>query len=157
MGSNNFQLRVQNADLSWRLLAKTVNMKHLSILLLLFFSTGSEVYCQNNLVLDTIIYKTLIHTSGNSTWQVTIPTGKVWKIENVILSRLDTNEYFALTLEGQILARASYSTSSGEYTNFQIQFPLWLPPGDYTFYTAHTNPTSGRKASVSIIEFNIVP
>ena len=111
-------------------------MKHLliSCFLLLSLNLFSKGNLQFNqvLILDATV-------AGNA---VTIPAGKVWKIESVAMT--SNNSYFQIQWGG-----SNYfviNTSSG-YSNL----PFWLPSNTTVTFIA----SSATK--VSIIEFNVVP
>ena len=64
-------------------------MKTLTFFLFICLVT-KEGFAQNNLVFDTVQYVSLNWVSSTTNKQVTVPTGKVWKIESVIVSPLAT-------------------------------------------------------------------
>lgn len=83
---------------------------------------------------------------------ITVPTGKVWKIESTSLMYYD----------------GTWANSDGNpvFINKHVvwdlgpqgldQLPLWLSPGTYTVQTTGYN-SSELFFSYSVIEFNVVP
>lgn len=86
---------------------------------------------------------------------ITVPAGKVWKIESVM-----ANMYFG---------NGTISTTAGVLLNNRslfhggvvAAFPIWLPEGTYTMrvmYTSNTGYTNSTAyGSLSGIEFNVTP
>jgi len=111
-------------------------MKHLIFSCFLFLSLN--LFSQGNLQFNQVL--TLdAPTAGN---QVTVPAGKVWKIESVAMS--SNNAYFQIQWAG--LSYFIVNTSSG-YNNL----PFWLPSN------AVITLIGSAATKVSIIEFNVVP
>ena len=111
-------------------------MKHLLISCFLLLSLNS--FSQGNLQFNQVLIIDAT-VAGNA---VTIPAGKVWKIESVAM--VSNNSYFQIQW-----GDANYfviNTSSG-YSNL----PFWLPSNTTVTFIA----SSATK--VSIIEFNVVP
>lgn len=122
---------------------------------------------QGNLQFNQVKYINLSYVlpNGNSyqTYDqvITVPAGKVWKIESAIGSNKSNSTSYvspttSVTLDGGILS--FYSSSTGNYQ--AAAFPIWLPEGSYTLglisagssFTGST--IIGR---VSLIEFNVIP
>lgn len=140
----------------------------LSICLLAgLFLTGSGVLAQGTLQFNQV--KLVSATSE------TVPTGKVWKVENVAGSRVlqyqisstSTSDFNpadqAILINGNaVTVTQAVATGAGSgtgntswrasytYAASPTDFPLWLPAG--TTLAASTNVTY-----ISVIEFNIVP
>ncbi len=109
-------------------------------LLLIFALVCSNiVWSQGNLQFNQVLILDAIPAPGNA---VTVPAGKVWKIESVALS--NNNAYFQINWGG-----TSYFVlnNSSLYANL----PFWLPSNESVSLVGSTN------AKVSIIEFNVVP
>ena len=85
-----------------------------------------------------------ITTIGN----ITVPTGKVWKIESTSVKRNDISE---ISSASYVLILNNHRTSG----NFSV-FPIWLSAGNYLVKIS--GPASENViASISAIEFNITP
>ena len=107
-----------------------------SVLFLLNFSVLS--FSQGNLQFNQVLVLDA-PVAGN---QVTVPAGKVWKIESVAMA--SNNAYFQIQWAG--LNYFIVNTSSG-YNNM----PFWLPSN------ATITLVGSSSTKVSIIEFNVVP
>ena len=108
-------------------------------LLVLYALVGSNlVWSHGNLQFNQVLI--LDATPAGNT--ITVPTGKVWKIESVALS--SNNAYFQIKWGG-----TSYFVlnNSSPYANL----PFWLPSNESASLIGSAN------AKVSIIEFNVVP
>ena len=88
---------------------------------------------------------------------ITVPAGKVWKIEAASLTRTDSSpvsgvinagSFHSLTIAGHV----AYYSSAPESSNF----PIWLSEGTYPVggYVSSSIPS---RVSISAIEFNVVP
>ncbi len=125
------------------------------------------VKSQGNLQFNQVKLIKLSYVTPNSnSYQVydqviTVPAGKVWKIESVIGSAQSaTNNYVSpttsVTLDGVILS--FYSSSTGSYQ--AAAFPIWLPEGSYTLgLVSSASVTTGTTITgrFSAIEFNVAP
>ena len=89
---------------------------------------------------------------------ITVPTGKVWKIESTSvkennLNSLAGNGSFVLLLNNHV----AYSTYQGN-SGFPFVFlPIWLSAGSYQVKISSGAPQINTIASISAIEFNITP
>lgn len=93
--------------------------------------------------------------------QLTVPSGKVWKVEGIAAPRMEF--YYNQSLQDQnilingttvsvqfnALYNTGYSTSSQQNMGWGTHFPLWLPAGT-------TLKTGSNVAYISVIEFNLV-
>ena len=109
--------------------------KLLSIAVLLI---SLSVSAQGNLQFNQVLSLDA-NVAGNP---VTVPAGKVWKIESVAFS--NNNAYFQIQWGG---VNYFVLNNSAPYANL----PYWLPSGESVSLVANVN------AKVSIIEFNVVP
>lgn len=111
-------------------------MKKLLIILALICS--NIVWSQGNLQFNQVLILDAT-PAGNA---ITVPAGKVWKIESVALS--SNNAYFQIKW-----GATSYFilNNSSPYANL----PFWLPSNESASLIGSAN------AKVSIIEFNVVP
>ena len=124
---------------------------------LLFVAISAACFAQVNLQYDSTItlgesitdyYQTTTTTNGP---QSTVPVGKTWKIENIIVS-----DNFIV----KINSMPFYLSNS--YTSNPIQFPLWLKSGDriqfaYNYSGSSGIPTGTAYYFMSALQFNIVP
>ena len=111
-------------------------MKKLLVFCFLFSALGLKA--QGNLQFNQVLSLDA-NSAGNP---VTVPSGKVWKIESVAFS--SNNAYFQIRWGGVNYFVLNNSTP---YANL----PYWLPSNESISLVANVN------AKVSIIEFNVVP
>ncbi len=145
-------------------------MKNISLVILLV-SVAFLSFGQGNLQFNQVINHTITTPLGqgysglnNQTLTVTVPAGKVWKIESAHLSYQGSsstkyyianasNESTQLVLNGAIIAvddDAFYVTPG----------PIWLAAGSHTFILqGYINSSSqySWNAFITAIEFNITP
>lgn len=108
------------------------------LLLITTFFISLQLSAQGNLQFNQVL--SLDANSGGN--PVTVPAGKVWKIESVAFS--SNNAYFQIQWGGVNYFVLNNTTP---YANL----PYWLPSGESVSLVANVN------AKVSIIEFNVVP
>lgn len=142
------------------------------LLILLGFVTIATIgFAQGNLQFNQVINVTINTPSGvgnsgnnNQTVTVTVPAGKVWKIESANLSYQSasggkyyvadaTNEITQLVLDGAIIA-----VESDDF--YKTPGTMWLTPGTHTFILqGYINSSSQYRwnALVTGIEFNVLP
>ena len=146
-------------------------MKHLLTLsFCLFFGT---FFSQGNLQFNQVILWNLNSSTVNCTSNtppvgtqacsclitstITVPQGKVWKIEAVSVPDIST--MWALYI-GNFMLFCMQSYNGGEIFHQDINFPIWLPSGTYN-YKAFLQQCDGNStfpgSSASIIEFNVIP
>jgi hypothetical protein len=97
---------------------------------------------QGNLQFNQVL--NIEFTSGVST-TYTVPAGKVWKMENVLLGSL--NNYACMNFNGTTYYLRQHNTSSSSWDNF----PFWLGTGQTFSIGGSCSP-----GLLSIIEFNVV-
>jgi hypothetical protein len=155
-------------------------MKILILALLLFL--GSQLYSQGNLQFNQVIYQTLtgnLPNTGTSapeytfqTLVITVPAGKVWKIETSTchtvqgtnnetrIGGTSSSDNIVLFLDQDVLSY-SFNTNTLISMISPSNLPLWLPSGNYTLkligkcqsqYASYT-----AYGSLHAIEFNIIP
>jgi hypothetical protein len=118
-------------------------MKFLVIFAFLFlFFTSTKA--QGNLQFNQVI--TSAFASGNVT-PVTVPAGKVWKLENCMLN--STGNSYTYMLYNGTYYNLRQQGSSSQVANF----PFWLSAGSTVTFGAG----GAAGGVISIIEFNIVP
>ena len=124
---------------------------------LLFVAISATCFAQVNLQYDSTItlgesitdsYLTTSTTNGP---QSTVPVGKTWKIENIIVS-----DNFTV----KINSMPFYISTN--VSNSRIGFPLWLKSGDtiqfeYNYSGSSMTPTRTAYYFMSALQFNIVP
>ena len=105
---------------------------------------------QGNLQFNRVISTSLVLNAGQSSSLITVPAGKVWKIES-ITANVSGNSNHTYEINGNALAIFPISSPP------EINYGKWLKAGD-TFKVSNSpygaNPTTYY---YSIIEFNIVP
>jgi hypothetical protein len=132
------------------------------ILTLLFLVISYLNYAQGNLQFNRVINHVIPAGNGNAsgiiTGSVTIPSNKVWKIESCGYKSAG-NPYWSLILDNYVLFSYSYYPASSINPYWQPPYPIWLPAGTYAWKAQYYNNAAGffEGASISIIEYNIVP
>ena len=115
-----------------------------TILFLFAFSILGSLKAQGNLQFNQVI--NMAFTAANTT-PVTVPAGKVWKIESCMLN-VAGNGYAYMLYNG-----VNYNLRQQQTSANVVNFPFWLSSGTtVTFGNAGAN-----GGLLSIIEFNIVP
>lgn len=105
--------------------------------------TALTLTAQGNLQFNQVL--NIEFTSGVATTR-TVPAGKVWKMENVLLGSL--NNYACITYNGNTYYLRQHNTSSSAWDNF----PFWF--GSDQSFSIGGSCSSGL---LSVIEFNVVP
>lgn len=121
-------------------------------------------------------------TSNQRYWgefnSITIPDGKVWKIESAVMyERRDTSSSpvsgrndFAPNIYGSITPLGGNSEQSlqlndtpvflyqyiGNYSESMVKYPIWLPSGEYIPHSYQSNSES-TEFTIYALEFNIIP
>lgn len=117
-------------------------MKKILTLICALFTT--YVYSQGNLQFSAVKYIKL-ESVYNFDTLITIPIGKVWKIESAAASFTGTY-YPRINLDNATIAYG---------LGIATPFPIWLSNGTYTFsLIGGGSPGNGF---ISAIEYNIVP
>ncbi len=158
-----FHHRIQHHPL------KQFTMKNL--LLILTCALSTSLFAQGNLQFNQVITQNYSITENaynsisNSNTSLTVPSGKVWKIESVIFKTYSANNTYDpncfLMINGfNVLFEtgSSYGNDSGGALNHQ---PIWLKAGNQIGFsmknTCATNCLQSMDGFISIIEFNIIP
>ena len=118
-------------------------MKTLLFTMGLFF-LGS-VKAQGNLQFNQVINMAF---SGANTTPVTVPAGKVWKLENCMLNT-PSNTYAYMLYNG-----VYYNMRQQQSSAHNVNFPFWLSAGTSVTFGGNGGGAGGM---LSIIEFNTVP
>jgi hypothetical protein len=123
--------------------------KILYSLLLLLAASSFLAQAQGNLQFNRVISESISLNPSQSSTLITVPAGKVWKIEAVEANHSGSTIY-KYEINGQVFAISNGSPS-------RINHGLWLKAGD-TFRVLN-GPTGNNNTPYyySILEFNIVP
>lgn len=116
-----------------------------TLLFLLIFMSFGVLKAQGNLQFNQVI--NMAFTGANTT-PVTVPAGKVWKIENCMLNTPSNN--YAYMLYNGVYYNLRQQLSSAHNVNF----PFWLASGTSVTFGGNGGGAGGM---LSILEFNIVP
>lgn len=109
-----------------------------------FLILGS-LKAQGNLQFNQVI--NMAFTSANTT-PVTVPAGKVWKLENCMLNT-PSNNYAYMLYNG-----VYYNLRQQQTSAHIVNFPFWLSSGTTVTFGGNGGGAGGM---LSIIEFNVVP
>jgi hypothetical protein len=132
-------------------------MKNILLILAIAFSSAS--FGQGNLQFNQVITETGNVSQFGNGWVnsgtiMTVPAGKVWKIENVVGNYSSTSVYkYGIVVNG---TRVVVENSNGQRT----EGPIWLKAGDnllFTFFNNYGATLNTCDYLMSIIEFNVVP
>jgi hypothetical protein len=134
-------------------------------LLILIFKIHS--FCQGNLQFNRVINYSFPTTNATGTpptcgGTIIIPENKVWKIESSGIKSEGGNSQWALYIDNYALF--SWQVNFGSNTTnqyWQSPYPIWLPSGNFawkaTFFSNNFSSFSFPGASMSVIEYNIIP
>ena len=129
-------------------------------LIILSFQGQSQGNLQFNQVINLTYSYNFTSTGKPTVGTVTVPTGKVWKIESTSAYMVFTNSFerpssYLSVFFGTICIRDNYVGGYG----ITSTYPIWLSAGTYDVIL--TNSYGGNignhACTVSIIEFNVVP
>lgn len=112
---------------------------------LFLFGFSPSASAQGNLQFNQVIFYDL---AANGTQAITVPAGKIWKIESVGTGSSNSSPLWLRNAGGNFIAH--FNTSSYDSS----PFPFWLPTG-FTGTLVNLHPSA--RYSISIIEFNVVP
>ena len=104
-------------------------------------------------------------TATESTVSITVPAGKVWKIESAVSNSYDpvtlgstlvSNRAGVILINGKVIFQASMNLNLPYFS--QPILPMWLPAGTYTLSIKSSFLSNGNEyvGAVSAIEFNVV-
>jgi len=142
----------------------------MKILLLSFFLLPfSFLYSQGNLQFNQVINWKIPQQNSNCggcgiycaniTGTITVPNGKVWKIEESSYAKAFSP--WSFFIDNYLLFTFGQTAGGGQASHQETNFPIWLPLGTYTFnatyYNSCQSQISFEGCSTSIIEFNIIP
>jgi hypothetical protein len=136
-------------------------MKFSTIIIFLLLSLN--LFSQGNLQFNQVIHTEFTANNllnGNSVVcspsTVTVPAGKVWKIEQ-------SSVYMNTALGSTACCYSMYINNTLLFNKHNTNFsatPLWLSEGSYTVKIAFETTSGGPfnfKGSINAIEFNIIP
>jgi hypothetical protein len=103
----------------------------------------SKANSQGNLQFNQVLN---LEFTGSSITSYTVPAGKIWKLENVVLTSM--NFYACMVYNGTTYYLRQHNTSSSSWDNF----PFWIGSGKTVTFGGGCSP-----GMISIIEFNVVP
>lgn len=106
---------------------------------------ADKSYAQGNLQFNQVI---LFDLASGGVQNITVPPGKVWKIETANTGNGSSGAVWLRNAASQAIAILSTSNTSSS-----SNYPFWLPTG---FVGNFYNVSAGR-ACISIIEFNVIP
>ena len=112
---------------------------------------SQKSFAQGNLQFNQVLTQTVTLTGTSSSSVLTVPAGKVWKIEQM----LDTYSYAGTSGYFKINGKQFYIHEMPNSTQYITKGPIWLKAGD-TFCVYNTA-SGSYDYFYSIIEFNIVP
>ena len=140
-------------------------MRRIFSLLVVVVALSGFSYAQGNLQFNQVIIENLSSTVSSYTTvtatTITVPAGKVWKIEHADLwfnnsTRQSFSGYYSLYIDNIILHHSR--GSSGSSNQFAENFPVWLPAGTYTVFISNEDSSSHNySGTINAIEFNVVP
>ena len=125
-------------------------MKKTLILLFVLLPFSLVINAQGNLEYNKVKLVTINGSSPDIV--ITVPVGKVWKIESAIVGYYQYGSP-TMYLDNQLIYQTGLANKI---------FPIWLPSGSYTLslFCVSCNGSSGPgnlKGSISAIEYNEVP
>ena len=130
-----------------------------------FFFTGFN-NAQGNLQFNQVILEqfnaVVTGLSQSTATTLTVPVGKVWKIEHANLyvggGAYPVTLYggYSLFIDSVLIYR--HKGDSGTQNSFSDRFPLWLPEGTYNINIGNErNNSYDFYVSINALEFNVVP
>lgn len=126
-------------------------MKKISVFILFvaIFVSGftRTTFAQGNLQFNQVI---LLDIAVSGTQNITVPAGKIWKIESVGMGSSSSNPTIYLR-NASVVNIAFFSSATNSNS---ASYPYWLPAG---FTGSFLNLHPSFRCTVSIIEFNVVP
>jgi hypothetical protein len=129
------------------------------------------LFGQGNLQFNQVITQNYSITGNsynsisNSNTSLTVPSGKVWKIESIIYNGYSNSNYYApncfLMINGSNVLFEKGTSSSNDSGGTINKQPIWLKAGNQIGFSMRNtcNPSCLQSVEglISIIEFNIIP
>lgn len=135
-------------------------MKKTIILFSLFSSIYIDGFSQGNLQFNKVIFKNCALYPPSFYDTLIVPANKVWKIESAGLSKPSGFSYMGarLGIGNLTLDVVEYVSTTMMANLTKSSFPIWLPEGKHFIGVGGFSGSAvSFGASLSIIEFNIVP
>ncbi len=129
-------------------------MKNIFALFIFLLSISSTSFGQGNLQFNQVIngeITALVDYDLTTMGTITVPTGKVWKVESVSMRYFDGA--WATVSNATAWINKHHVWDPG--LNIPSILPLWLSPGTYTISAVGSNETIDF--TYSVIEFNVIP
>jgi hypothetical protein len=117
-------------------------MKKFIVSVFLFVAFNITTRAQGNLQYNATL--TLPFTINNTVY--TIPSGKVWKIENVAMT--DWSSFFRAIINNKLVILKNINTNYGALSS---ALPFWISGGQNITFIGQS------EGVVSVIEFNVIP
>lgn len=125
-----------------------MNKFYSMILVLMALASTPLASAQGNLQFNQVV---LITLDIDTPYPFTVPTGKIWKIQSA------SSGYYSSTVYLRDASANYLATLYANNLDYRVNFPYWLPTGFTGDFRRVGNTSSGPKATVSIIEFNVIP
>jgi hypothetical protein len=139
-------------------------MKKIFKIIVLLFAVNS-IKAQGNLQFNqvknveitgtTLPYDPQLGNPISTIGTITVPTGKVWKIESISSKENSLRQITGInivTLIGNLIAATENSNSFQD-----AKLPIWLSSGSYSIKISSSASILNIITAISAIEFNIVP
>jgi hypothetical protein len=143
-------------------------MNKIFLLILFNFIVSIKLVAQGNLQFNQVIRPTVtavnLAANGYTSIQLTIPAGKVWKVESADLYRYSTvGGVFTSSIMTTLHLRFGEQLINTIYTSTGIYYaslPKWYPASTYNFTILEASGQSQNTNTIvgvmNVIEFNIV-
>lgn len=119
-----------------------------AVVLISTLSWTHDVCAQGTLQFNQVI---VVILDLSNPFAFTVPANKVWKIESA------GSGYYSSTVYMRDAAANRLATLYTNNRDDRAQLPYWLPSGFAGDFIRFGNTSSAPKATVSIIEFNVIP
>ncbi len=123
--------------------------KIFTLFIVVLLASSLKSFAQGNLQFNQVKSESVVLSANTSTPTITVPVGKVWKIET-----MGTNNVTAGYIKYAINGVAYSLTLGGQMAGGSI---IWLKAGDTFSMSNNTSNINNIGVYYSILEFNIVP
>lgn len=136
-------------------------MKKLLFIAICFVSL--KLSAQGNLQFNQVTSVTItgnLSAMSSITSNITVPAGKVWKIEHGSLIQLTNGQKQPMNATWLTLGIDEFWIQGNNNGTNMNSLPLWLTEGAHLLYIsnpANAGPYNNVTGTLSIIEFNVVP
>lgn len=129
-----------------------------AICIVIFIASASfgQGNLQFNQVINVSLGATTTGTGFSTLGTITVPAGKVWKVERTSLTQDYLGDFYPVYGSGSRAFIGEYVVWNSSSSYPQQLFPLWLSEGAYNV-TGYTGGTLTYTLAVSAIEFNVIP